>query len=1439
MKRYISLFVIVTIVIQLLLPIEVMAAPTFTITPEIIHSEELPTTVVVGSDEASFTIGQCFPIVKDSEGDTININFDVVSTSEVRILLPSGLANGAYDITIGDSKGTYNPGLFYIGDATIVDDTGVLVSVAKDYNVQPSLTITGALVKWTEGETTIEVLDASQEVVDTPVMTSLTDGPAPNTKVIGFKVKTELPTGSYRFRFTTETEVLTTMSTLVVRGEPSIALSEVPDLSTGYAQKTLTVNGTNTGFTQGVTQVVLRDSDNAVVDKVANIVVANRTSLSFNLLEGLEHGNYTIEAQSGVERATTSFSIAEPSAVIKDINETASISALGIANDVTSIKIMGTNTHFSGADTQVSVLNSGNTDVTATAVSGSVVVTGQTCQFNFNRAMDAGSYSIKVTTNNEVVEVPIALVSPELTGFIPNTLMYGDDKLGEGYAQFESRVLFNNGNIGLGTTVVLERTNNNEDYSNKVVNIAVVDENELTFELASGLPTGDYVFTIDFDGDTGTTNDKFDDADLSTLGFQITNGSFDSVVPRTLINSMSDPVEIRITAADTHFLVDASPKVSILYNGVQEMLGNNVSVVSNSELTCKVTPTDFSQTGTYDIEVKVESGGNAETIIANDVLTVSNEGIRSIAPTLAYKDATSLTLTIIGENTNYESSSPIVQVNGVTKNKTIVSDTELEVTINPSSYNEGSLVVSVKESGRAVQTTSILIKPVRDITLGDNYEVKYDYVNETVFVDNDGTFDYQSLAQKPTIQLIGDITRTISDGDITIHNGTTMSFELPADLDKGTYTVRVTIDEGLSTERTMSDDFDIVTRYDSIEIRRNNSMITDLTLTESDNNVVLVAFGNENGEVSREITNKATWSVIEGANNVTVNKGVLSDLSTGTATLQVAFDGQSTTLNLVINEAVVNNGGGNTGGGTSGSGYTGNPKPTADLPEEPIVEGPTVEPVADVPVEVETAEGQQLIRALSGGTLINTGMSTEAINEAIDQLGASLGNMIEEGVTNYQEQSDIMSASAEAIIGILQDTGEGMDGQISMVASWIDGVAAPVAASPGGALNALEVQRQFDEVYKSIIEVAGAVTLTPTGSESVVNYEEVNNALLAMNTTAESLQTSSMAIEQFKRPQLSLGLQMAMGEDQKAMELTIGNDIATLLIERDCRLSVGTKGVDVVISPDRLGTSDLLIKVNTLEPGEGVISIVDVEVVQGGTPISAELSMPLPEGGQGPSKFVKLVHRKTSSDDWEDIPFTIYNGRLIANPVHYSEFAIMAYTSNLEDMDVHWSKQYVEQLASMGMVTGNEKNHFEPDKKITRQEFAVMLARAIHLPDATQSHFTDVAMDDWSFGGINSAYEAGIVKGDGSGNFNPTSNITRQDMVTMIARAYEYKYGYPLKGIITGYSDRAVTASYAAEALDGASYHGIIGGYEDNTFRPLQNASKAEAAKMILNLINM
>ena len=98
--------------------------------------------------------------------------------------------------------------------------------------------------------------------------------------------------------------------------------------------------------------------------------------------------------------------------------------------------------------------------------------------------------------------------------------------------------------------------------------------------------------------------------------------------------------------------------------------------------------------------------------------------------------------------------------------------------------------------------------------------------------------------------------------------------------------------------------------------------------------------------------------------------------------------------------------------------------------------------------------------------------------------------------------------------------------------------------------------------------------------------------------------------------------------------------------------------------------------------------------------------------------------------------------------------------------------------------------------------------------------------------------ENGLINGISDTQFDPNGNITRQDMATLISRYAGFaEFELPQTEESVTFTDASDIASYAKEAVSQMQKAGIINGRGDNTFAPKDNATRAEACKMLTILM--
>lgn len=173
------------------------------------------------------------------------------------------------------------------------------------------------------------------------------------------------------------------------------------------------------------------------------------------------------------------------------------------------------------------------------------------------------------------------------------------------------------------------------------------------------------------------------------------------------------------------------------------------------------------------------------------------------------------------------------------------------------------------------------------------------------------------------------------------------------------------------------------------------------------------------------------------------------------------------------------------------------------------------------------------------------------------------------------------------------------------------------------------------------------------------------------------------------------------------------------------------------------------------------------------------------------------------------------------------------------DMQGHWAQQEVAVVTSLGLFNGTDATHFSPEQSVTRGMLAAVLGRhaGVESTSTLASSFTDVPTGKYYTSYVSWAAERGLVKGTGQGLFAPERPVTREEAAVIIA-AYMKDTGISLATRAEGqtrpvYQDDAEISSWAATQVQQLLQAGIMAGKDDQHFAPKTPATRAEIASML------
>jgi len=207
--------------------------------------------------------------------------------------------------------------------------------------------------------------------------------------------------------------------------------------------------------------------------------------------------------------------------------------------------------------------------------------------------------------------------------------------------------------------------------------------------------------------------------------------------------------------------------------------------------------------------------------------------------------------------------------------------------------------------------------------------------------------------------------------------------------------------------------------------------------------------------------------------------------------------------------------------------------------------------------------------------------------------------------------------------------------------------------------------------------------------------------------------------------------------------------------------------------------------------------------------------------------FAKYYLNETSKKELKD-----------KTPLTYQfieDLTSLAILMQFTDIKGHWAESTIVHLINKGIVSGDTNSSFNPNQHITREQFIKLLveSQGYKLVKGKQS-FSDVAKTRWSNPYIETAIEQKIiVASEYRSNFAPTEHITRIEMAVFAARALQLTED---NNKLTFIDKDEIKQN---KGLVGAAVNAkIVTGFQDNSFRPLHTATRAEATVIIQRIIN-
>lgn len=198
----------------------------------------------------------------------------------------------------------------------------------------------------------------------------------------------------------------------------------------------------------------------------------------------------------------------------------------------------------------------------------------------------------------------------------------------------------------------------------------------------------------------------------------------------------------------------------------------------------------------------------------------------------------------------------------------------------------------------------------------------------------------------------------------------------------------------------------------------------------------------------------------------------------------------------------------------------------------------------------------------------------------------------------------------------------------------------------------------------------------------------------------------------------------------------------------------------------------------------------------------------------------------------------------VINSRSNSVYAVVSTSVNFSDTANHWAGKIIDDMGSRLIINGTDGNRFEPDRTVTREEFAALIVRGLGLQQGGSKHpFKDVTETSLFGKYLDTAYGSELVTGNDKNEFEPRERVTREQAMTIISRALKIAgvqaevQKDKQEELLAAFADAGNSAVYSRSGIAACLNAGIISGSSGARLAPKDNLTRAEAAVLINRLL--
>lgn len=364
------------------------------------------------------------------------------------------------------------------------------------------------------------------------------------------------------------------------------------------------------------------------------------------------------------------------------------------------------------------------------------------------------------------------------------------------------------------------------------------------------------------------------------------------------------------------------------------------------------------------------------------------------------------------------------------------------------------------------------------------------------------------------------------------------------------------------------------------------------------------------------------------------------------------------------------------------------------------------------------------------------------------------------------------------------------------------------------------------------------VTLTiavDSGSDAVIS--QINAQLLRSLQDKHAVIEVQTKLGSYRLPVDQIDLNAMMGSDgssasmndlQLRIEIASSNEAMTQVVE-----DAANRGAFTLVAP----------------PVDFTISVVHGDMIMSVLSYTGyvERTIAIPDGVDPSTITTAIVVEPDGTVRHVPTKVVTIDGKhyAVISSLTNSAYAVVSHPVTFTDMAQHWAKDAVNDLASRMVINGTGNGLFQPNNAITRAEFAAIMVRGLGLKlENGSTAFTDVASSAWYSSAVNTAHAYGLIDGFEDGTFRPKDAITREQAMTIIAKAMlitglrDQLDDRSSDDVLGDFADTAQVSSWAKSGVALSVQAGIVSGRSGNVLAPKATITRAEVAKIVQQLLS-